>query len=61
MFCFCNEDHRGIWPTFSEIMLTYALEEDEIWQKQFSRVLSLGLHWENKTYKLSLEVYKSYK
>ena len=29
---------------------------DEIWKKQFSRVLSHDLYWENKTYKLKRSV-----
>ena len=39
--------HGNLPIVFSEIMRTFALEEDEIWKKQFSRVLSLDL--ENKT------------
>ena len=35
---------------------TYAREQDEIWKKQFSRVLSHDLYWENKTYKLKRSV-----
>ena len=37
-------------------MRTYAREQDEIWKKQFSRVLSRDLYWENKTYKLKRSV-----
>ena len=35
---------------------TYAREQDEIWRKQFSRVLSRDLYWENKTYKLKRSI-----
>ena len=30
-------------------MRTYAREYEEIWNNQFSGVLSRDLHWENKT------------
>ena len=32
-------------------MRTYTREQNEIWKKQFSRVLSRDRYWENKTYK----------
>ena len=32
-------------------MRTYTGEQNEIWKKQFSRVLSRDRYWENKTYK----------
>ena len=37
-------------------MRTYAREYDEIWKKQFPRVLSHDLYCENKTYKLKRSV-----
>ena len=35
-------------------MCTCAREKDEIWKKQFPRVLSHDLYWENKTYSLKI-------
>ena len=35
---------------------TYAHEQDEIWKKQFSRVLSHDLYCENKTYNLKRSI-----
>ena len=46
----------------SYIMRTNAPEWGEIWERQFSRVLSHDLHWEYKPYKLkrSYEIQSSY-
>ena len=52
MVCFPNRGPRGTWHFVFLCQHTYAREQDEIWKKQFSRVLSHDLYWENKTYKL---------
>ena len=50
MSCFLSEGLRGNCPfVFSYIIRTYAREQGKIWKKQFCKVLSYDLHWENKT------------
>ena len=52
MFCFPNRGPRETWPfVFHKLYI-----RDEIWKKQFSRVLSHDLYWGNKTYKLKRSI-----
>ena len=56
MVCFPTRGPRGTWNFVFLCVHIYAREQDEIWKKQFSRVLSHDLYCENKRYKLKRSI-----